>query len=75
MLGMCPTLAVIIFCRKRTGDGTDNDSCPCHVEYADLHAAEDHSADSARVPSFIVIVASFVTMVQLSAGRIYSESV
>ena len=73
MLGMCPTLAVTTSAINGLGMGLTT-TVVLVMSNMLISMLRKIIPDSARVPSFIVIVASFVTMVQFFVGRVYSKS-
>ena len=64
MLGMCPTLAITTFGNQWYRNGTYYNSDPCSIQLNDLSSEKLYS-DRVRMLAFIVVVASFVTVVQL----------
>ena len=62
MLGMCPTLAVTTLQRTASAWPCD-DGHPDRLQPDDFPASENHP-DGVRMPAYIVVVASFVTIVE-----------
>ena len=63
MLGMCPTLAVTTSCINGIGMGLTT-TVVLALSNVFISMLRKIIPDKARVPAFIVVVASFVTMVQ-----------
>ena len=63
MLGMCPTLAVTTSCINGIGMGLTT-TVVLALSNTIISLMRKIIPDKVRVPSFIVIVASFVTLVQ-----------
>lgn len=74
MLGMCPTLAVTVSAINGLGMGLST-TAVLVMSNAMISLLRSVIPDKVRIPAFIVIVASFVTMVQLLmqayAGSLY----
>lgn len=64
MLGMCPTLAVTVSAMNGLGMGLST-TVVLVLSNAMISLLRKFIPDKVRIPAFIVIVASFVTMVQL----------
>ena len=68
MLGMCPTLAVTTSAKNGIGMGLATMVILTAFQPDDFPASENHP-DGVRMPAYIVVVASFVTIVGIFDGR------
>ena len=72
MLGMCPTLAVTVSATNGLGMGLST-AAVLVVSNALISLLRNIIPDKVRIPAFIVVVASVVTVVQLlRSGHLYS---
>ena len=74
MLGMCPTLAVTTSAINGIGMGLST-TVVLVLSNMLISMLRKIIPDSVRMPAFIVVVASFVTIVQFLLGRVCSKSV
>ncbi len=69
-LGMCPTLGVTTSAINGLGMGLSNNICFSNVKYCSF-SCKKFIPDKVRIPAFIVIIASFVTIVELQCKLMY----
>ena len=64
VLGVCPALAVSYICCECTGNGNCHYICPFFSNFF-ISAIKNFIPDGVRIPSFIIIIATFVTITEL----------